>query len=166
MDTTRFNGRLDHVRIAIRDYKEYTDVQKKTMENMMLTFPFENTVKEHVQTNTQAPIIPVEVSKFPVNKLKKWDVLFAKAGTVIIPHYHIVLKVIGDKVYCLTVTSEKKPFTDLEIKKSRQLKGYICNTLTILPLQEAKKKFVFVYDGSKKEITTIFNSIKEQINSI
>ena len=150
MNDTLFKTNLGSVKVILNSQplsKEQKDILEPLVKNV---FP------------TQTEFIP----KFPVFSLKKWDVIFSKHGAVPTPHFHIVLKVIKDKVYCLTVTSEPQPFADLEITKSRQLKGYICNTITILPLKDCLNRFVFVYDGAKKEISSIFSSIMQQLNQL
>lgn len=160
MEDSKFLPRLQSLQNILKTLPECTKEQREQLGELLATIS-----PNCFSSNTRTPA-NIPVSKFPVTKLKKWDVVHMRVGAIPVPHYHIVLKVTKDKVYCLSVTSEKTPFADLEIKKSRQLKGYICNTITVVPTEQAKDKFVFIYDGSKKEITEIFGTIMSQLNSI
>lgn len=160
MEDSKFLPRLQSLQNILKTLPECTEEQREQLGELLATIS-----PNCFSFNTRTPA-NISVSKFSVAKLKKWDVVYMRVGAIPVPHYHIVLKVTKDKAYCLSVTSEKTPFADLEIKKSRQLKGYICNTITVVPTEQAKNKFVFIYDGSKKEITDIFNTIMSQLNSI
>lgn len=160
MEDSKFLPRLQSLQNILKTLPECTEGQREQLGELLATIS-PNCFSPNTRTSANN-----SVSKFPVTKLKKWDVVHMRVGAIPVPHYHIVLKVNKDKVYCLSITSEKTPFADLEIKKSRQLKGYICNTITVVPIEQAKNKFVFIYDGSKKEITDIFNAIMSQLNSI
>lgn len=160
MEDSKFQPRLQSLQNILKTLPECTEKQKEQLSELLTTITF-NCLFSNIYTPTN-----VSVTKFPVTKLKKWDVIYMKVGAIPVPHYHIVLKVTKDKTYCLSVTSEKTPFADLEIKKSRQLKGYICNTITVVSTEQAKDKFVFIYDGSKKEINETFGIIMSQLNSI
>jgi len=105
--------------------------------------------------------------KTSVNELKKYDVLYLPLlGS---PHYFIIHKIKDDVVYGVNITTNGKPnHVTKKIEKDRFFLGsnsYASNTYMSVPIEEALKCFVRVYEN-KKEADEIFNLVKSHYKTM
>ena len=109
--------------------------------------------------------IQVEGSKsVTAGTLKKYDVVYVELITG--AHFVLVYKIIEDKVFGLNITSNNRAFCIHEIKHDRFFEGsFLTSTLMEIPLEDAKKKFVRVFE-SKREADLIFSTYRKKMKDL
>lgn len=100
-----------------------------------------------------------------IEKLQKYDLVYLPLyGSV--PHYILIEKVIGNKVFGIGLISTEAIHTLKPIEKDRILKGgYFSNTYCVLNLDTALATFVRVYEN-KSEANQVFRMVKQSYNEL
>lgn len=103
--------------------------------------------------------------KNKVQKLQKYDLIYLSLyGGV--PHYILVEKVIGNKVFGIGFTSSEGEHNSKIVEKDRLLKGsWFSDAYCIVSLETALSSFVRVYEN-KTEANLVFKQVKQNYNGL
>lgn len=101
---------------------------------------------------------------YPVQSIKRFDIVHVDTFASV--HFVVVVKVFGDTVYGIVISSKEKVHSMKMIEGDRRFIGnYLTSTVIAIPLDEAKSNFIGSYE-SKKEIREFMKNLKDLTDKI